>query len=901
MSKKLVLVDGTALAYRNHFSMIKRPLITSKGENTSALYGTLNSLLKIRNKLKPDYLIVTFDSSKPTFRHEKYKEYKSTRAKMPEELARILPVINEAISALNIPVIVVDGVEADDVIGTLALRAEQDGIDVILYSSDKDFLQLIDSKISMLAPGGKSKEDKMWTIENAHEKFGVKPSQILDLLSLMGDSSDNIPGVAGIGVKTAVRLLQKFDSLDEIYSNLDLLSSNEQNKLINNKDLAYLSRDLAEIRTDIPIQIEWDEAKLGEPDHSRLIPILTEYELVTLIRKLLPKHTDTATGSEKYELIKSIGKLESIIDSLCRASKIVIDTETTSQNPMDASLVGISFTSEEREGYYAPLAHRDEGSLFEHPDNLPKKAAYEIIQKLLSSDSLKIGQNIKYDLKVLFRHGLELHGNIFDTMVAAYLIEPGTYKYNLDLLALKFLQYQMTSFIDLAGKGKKQKTFDTINLEKAAKYSCEDADITLRLANIFEDKLRKLELWELFDELEMPLIPVLTRMEMTGVRLDVDKLNKMAKELESEKNSIAKRIFEITEEQFNIDSPKQLSSILFEKMGLPAKKKTKTGYSTDSSVLHALASKGYEIGELLIKYRELAKLINTYISALPKLINKSTGRIHTTYNQTIAATGRLSSSDPNLQNIPVRGELGAQIRTCFVPQESWLMMSADYSQIELRLMAHLSKDENLISAFTKGSDVHAHTASLITELSMEDITPALRGIAKVVNFGIMYGMSPHGLTQQLHISYEEAKAFINSYFKRYPSVADYIVRIKNYAQEKGYVETIMGRRRYLPDLSSKSHQSREAAKRAAVSTPLQGSAADIIKKSMINIDKRLREKDFKARMLMQVHDELIFEMPEQETESLTKMVRTEMENVVELNVPLIVDIGIGHNWLEAHS
>ena len=898
--KKLVLIDGTALAYRNHFSMIKNPLRNSKGVNTSALYGTLNSLHKIIREVKPDYIIAAFDSRKPTFRHKMFAEYKSTRAKMPDELSELLPVIEEAYEALGIPVMVVDGVEADDVVGTLVKKAEQAGFDVIIYTGDKDFLQLVSPGVSMLAPGRANKPDQLWTYENAHEKFGIRPEQIVDLLALMGDASDNIPGVPGIGEKTAVKLLQEFGSLDGIYQNLDKIKPALRKKLEEGKESAYLSKELATIKTDLPIEIDWEKAKLSEPDPKKLIPILREYELATLMKKLLPEHTDTQTHGEKYQLINSTELLNELISRLEKCDEFALDTETTSEDPMRAELVGLSFTDKPSTGYYIPIAHSSKDSLFGHPDNVPMELVKSKIQPLLTSKKRKIGQNIKYDIKVLWRAGFELGGEIFDTMVASYVLEPSSYQHGLDFLALKYLGHQMTSYKAVAGKGHKAVSFDKVDPKVAAQYSCEDVDITLRLAQILEPKLRELKLWDLFHDLEMPLVWVLADMEMTGIRLDVEKLTQLGDEIRVKQAELMEKIFDIAGERFNLDSPKQLSQILFVKLGLPPKKKTKTGYSTNSEVLSELALEGYEIAELIMQYRELSKLLSTYIDALPKLVNPNTGRIHTTFNQTATATGRLSSSDPNLQNIPARGELGQRIRSCFVPKEGWLMMSADYSQIELRLMAHFSEDPTLIEAFKKGFDIHSYTASLITGLPMEDITPDLRRAAKTVNFGIMYGMSPHGLSQQLRITHEEAAAFINSYFERYPKVKEFVEKTIKFAEEHGYVETIMGRRRYIPEIKSESHQMREAAKRAAINTPLQGSAADIIKKAMINIHKRLREEKFSAKMLLQVHDELVFEVPREEVEKLRNMVKEEMEGVVELRVPLVVDIVVGDNWAEAH-
>ncbi|MCD6417733.1 DNA polymerase I [bacterium] len=900
MPEKLILIDGTALAYRNHFSMIRNPLRNSRGVNTSALFGVLNSLAKIIREQNPDYIIFSFDSSKPTFRHEKYPEYKSTRAKMPDELSQILPVIKLAVEALNIPVLEIDGVEADDVVGTIANKAAERGIETIIYTGDKDFLQLLRPGIKMLAPGRAQKPDILWTHENAFNKFGVEPEQIVDLLALMGDSSDNIPGVPGIGEKTAVKLLKQWGSLDNIYANLDKIKGSVRKKLAENKDSAYLSRELATIRQNLPIEIDFDRAKLQEPDGEKLLPILKEYELASLVKKFLPEHTDTEREEEKYILISSLDELSSLADELLKSEKICFDTETTSTDAMTARLVGISFTNAQKKGFYIPIAHRQSGGLFESPDNIDFDAAKPFLKKIFSSDIEKIGQNIKYDMKVLKRAGIDVGGNIFDTMIAAYLIDPGSHQHGLDFLALKFLGHTMTSYSDVAGKGKSEKNFDEVEPKTAAKYSAEDVDITFRLAEIFERKLKEMNLWELFRKLEMPLVPVLMDMEMTGIALDEEYLSEIGERAQAEMEKMRAEIFALAGEEFNIDSPKQLSHILFDVLGIPPVRRTKTGYSTDAQVMQELELQGYEIAEKIVRYREMSKLLSTYIHTLPKLVNAETGRIHTTFNQAVAATGRLSSSDPNLQNIPIRNELGAEIRKCFIPEDGWLMMSADYSQIELRLLAHFSEDENLVSAFLRGEDIHNFTASLITGLPQDAITPKLRRIAKTVNFGIMYGQSSYGLAQQLKITNEEAAAFIDNYFKRYPKVRSCLDSIIQFAEENGYVETIMGRRRYLPDVKSESHQMREAAKRAAINTPFQGSAADIIKMAMISIHRELEEQKFSARMLLQVHDELVFEFPPGEEKSLVELVREKMSNVVKLKVPLVVDIGIGRNWGEAH-
>ncbi len=900
MPEKLVLIDGTALAYRNHFSMIKNPLRNSKGVNTSALFGVLNSLVKIIREQKPDYIIFSFDSRKPTFRHKKYPEYKSTRAKMPDELSELLPAIKSAVAAMNIPVFEIDGVEADDVVGTIAKRASEQGIETIIYTGDKDFLQLLRPGIKMLAPGRAKKPDKLWTDENAGEKFGVKPQQIVDLLALMGDSSDNIPGVPGIGEKTAVKLLQEWENLDNIYANIDEITGSVRKKLAENKELAYLSRDLATIRSNLDISINLDDAKLREPDASKLIPILNEYELASLVKKLLPEHTDTESENEEYRLVSSLDELAQIAEKLSKSEKICFDTETTSKNAMSAELVGISLTDAPQKGYYIPLAHHQSGGLFESPENIPMETAKPHIEKILSSKGTKIAQNIKYDLKILKRTGINVDGAFFDTMIAAYLIDPSSHRHGLDALALKYFGHTMTSYSDVVGNGKSEKNFNEIEPKIAAKYSCEDADITFRLAHIFESKLRALNLWNLFQRIEMPLIAVLLDMEMTGIKLDEERLSKIGSEARRKMEEVKSEIFDIAGEEFNIDSPKQLSHILFDVLAIPPLRKTKTGYSTDAQVMQELELQGYEIAEKIVRYREMSKLLSTYINALPKLINPQTGRIHTTFNQAVAATGRLSSSEPNLQNIPIRHEFGAEIRKCFIPQNGWLMMSADYSQIELRLLAHFSQDGNLISAFLRGDDIHAYTASLITGLPQDTITQELRRVAKTVNFGIMYGQSPYGLAQQLKITNEEAAAFIDNYFQRYPQVRKYLDSIEKFAEENGYVETISGRRRYLPEIESESHQMREAAKRAAVNTPFQGSAADIIKMAMISIHKKLKSQKFSAKMLLQVHDELIFEFPPNEEKKLTDLVRAEMSNVVQLRVPLVVDIGIGSNWGEAH-
>ncbi len=903
MTKKLILIDGTALAYRHYFSQIRNPLRNSKGVNTTALFGVLSNVLKLIEHDKPQALIVAFDAGGKTFRHELYGDYKATRVKMPDELAELMPIITEALKVLEISVVEQTGYEADDIVGTLAFQAHEQGFDIVIYTGDKDFFQLLQPGIEILTPAkADGSDEKLWTVENAHEKFGVPASSVIDLLALMGDSSDNIPGLPGVGEKTAVKLLLQFGSMENVLAHASEIPGALGKKILENKDLAILSKDLATIRTDMPFIFSAQDAMPKTPNLERIMPILREYELLSLASKITPSSSpDTARNGETYLLVDSYKRFEQLANELCTTQKFVFDTETTSENAMIAKIVGISFCMEARKAFYLPFDHKQEGGLFAHPDNLDFEKCRALLKEIFASRALKIGQNIKYDMKVLKNAGIDVAGEVFDTMVASYLLDPGTHRHGLDELAFKHFAHTTTKFENITGKrGSKQITFDFVEPKKACDYSCEDADITMRLYELFAPALEKLNVKNLFEKIEMPLVRVLFEMEMAGISLNVAQLEELGREASVKRAELAKTICDAAGMEFNVDSPKQLGEVLFEKMGLPGKRKTKTGFSTDADVMEKLAAQGFEIAKEVVQYREMAKLLSTYIEALPKLICPKTGRVHTTFNQTVAATGRLSSSDPNLQNIPVRTPFGARIRECFVPKAGFLLMSADYSQIELRLMAHFSADPNLVAAFNENLDIHAHTASVIFGKPLIEVNREMRSAAKTVNFGVIYGQGAFALSEQLGIPYSEADAFINQYFEKYPKIKDFVEAQAEFATQHGYVETIMGRRRYLPEISAESNQMRQAAKRVAVNTPLQGSAADIIKSAMINIDNRLKQNELAVTMLLQVHDELVFEFAPTTQEVLTEIVKSEMEKVVQLSVPLVADIGIGANWLVAH-
>jgi len=902
-NKKLFLIDGSALAYRSYFAFARNPLINSKGENTSAVFGFLNSLLKIIDEQQPHYLAAVFDTPEPTFRHKIYPEYKATREKMPDEMSEQLPRIKQVLDVLKVPVIEIPGLEADDIMGALAKQAEKQGIETFLVTGDKDFFQLVSSMIKVYNPR-RSGEEEILDEEGVAKKIGLPPAKIIDYLSLMGDSSDNVPGVPGIGPKTAVDILRQFNNLEDVYENLNQIKRDTiRNKLTENRDQAFLSRELITLSTHISVPVNIEQLKRGSPDSVRAFELMKELEFNSLL--------DRFSGEEKveefnYVTIGDLEQLKQFIVQLGKCRQFTIDLETTDVDPMKADIVGLSFSWKEDEAYYIPVVDENIAlttDLFNQKEfhGLPLKTVLNSLKPILEDGTInKCGQNVKYDMLILTRKGIEVKGIDFDTMVASYVVNPSLRQHNLDALALTYLNYQKIPTKALIGTGKKQISMAEVPIEEVSRYACEDADFTQRLRHVLEPKLDEYGLKKLFDEVELPLICVLMDMERNGVSLNVPYLNQMSEELEGRLDQLIENIYQLSGQEFNINSTKQLADILFNKLKLPVIKRTKTGPSTDVTVLEALA-RDHQLPRELLEYRQLTKLKSTYVDALPKLINPKTRRVHTSYNQTVAATGRLSSSDPNLQNIPIRTEIGRKIRESFIPvDDNHVILDADYSQIELRIMAHLSQDPTLIKAFQQGKDIHRETAALVFKVLPEDVTDDMRRRAKEVNFGIMYGMGPYGLASRLEIPQEEAEMFIINYFASYPRIQEFMMNAQDFARKNGYVTTLLNRRRYLPDIHSDNRRVREFAERNAINTPIQGTAADLIKVAMIKIFNQLKEKKLSTKMIMQVHDELVFEVPKKEIDVVKEMVRSEMENAIELSVPIKVDIGIGKNWLEAH-
>ncbi len=837
-------------------------------------------------------MAVVFDTKAPTFRHEIFKDYKSTRAKMPQEMSEQLPRVRQVTESMNLPILEIDGFEADDLMGTLARRAKEKGLKVVLVTGDKDFLQLVDEDVKVLNPRRGGEEPELLDRAGVEKKFGVPPEKVIEVLALMGDTSDNVPGIPGIGEKTALELIKKFGSLEKVLKNAELVKrKNVQKGLKEHADLARLSKRLVTIDTNVPFELELSQLKRKAFDLPRLKELFKELEFTRLLQEISPLDKEEQVN---YQIVKSERELKKLVSELKDAGEFALDTETSSLNPIDAELVGISFSFKEKEAFYVPVGHTDRKS------NLDSTFVKENLKELLEDENIKkVGHNLKYDLEVLRRYRVELQGIHFDTMVASYLLNPSFRQHNLNYLALEHLDHKMIPISDLIGSGKKQKNFAEVTVDDACNYSCEDVDFTLRLKEIFSPKLSLLSLEKLFFEVELPLLEVLAEMEMVGVSIDVKHLKKLSKQSEEQLEKLSLRIYDKAGRKFNINSPQQLSQILFEDLKLPSVRKTakKTGLSTDIGVLVTLA-KEHPLPGLLLEYRQLSKLKSTYIDVLPKLVNKRTKRIHTSFNQTVTATGRLSSSDPNLQNIPIRTDLGKQIRKAFIPRDKkFLILSADYSQVELRILAHFSGDHTLMNSFKKGEDIHNRTASEVFGVRIDRVTPEERAIAKTTNFSIIYGVSAYGLSQQTNMTVQEAAMFIDVYFKRYPKVKEYIEGMIELARKQGFVTTLLGRRRYIPEIGSPNRQKREFAERTAINTPIQGSAADLIKVVMIDIARDL--KKYKSKMILQVHDELVFEVHKDELDEVKKMVKDKMENTVDLEVPIKVDINVGENWLEA--
>jgi len=888
--KTIFLIDGSGYIYRAFHAI--RGLTNSKGFPTNAVFGFTRMLMKLLEEKISDRMVMFFDSKGPTFRHDMYAAYKANRPPMPEELSVQIPYIHQVTQAFNIPTFELQGYEADDLIGTTTKKAEEDGYYIVVVTGDKDLKQLISDRAIVWDP----MKDTIVGLQDI-VATGITPSQIIDVMGLSGDTADNVPGVPGIGPKTALSLIQTFGNMERLYEQVDIITKKKQHdNLIQFKDQAMLSKQLVELNTQAPIHFKVSDLKVGEPDSSTLADLFKELEF-TQLQRLFPKKTDLS--KKQYHTIQDVDSLTALITRLKTARRISVDTETTSTNPMLAQIVGISFSIQQDEAFYIPCTHRYLGV----PSQIALAKTLEMLKPVLEDPTIpKIGQNIKYDWIVFERHGIRLNGITFDTMLASYLINPSKRAHNLDQIALDFLDHKTITYEDLTGKkGKNAATFDTVPIDKASTYACEDADITLMACQILNEKMETLSLSKLFQEVEMPLVPVLKDMEMKGVTVDKDKLYKLSNSFDHQLKTIEQSIYDIAEESFNINSTQQLGKILFEKLGLPVQKKTrkKTGYSTDVEVLTTLANH-HELPKLVLRHRTLSKLKSTYTDALIELIHPETGRIHTSYNQTVTATGRLSSSDPNLQNIPIRTEEGKEIRKAFIPQSGWKMISADYSQIELRILAHYSEDKILSKAFEEEEDIHTRTASEVFQVFPSFITEDLRRQAKIINFGIIYGMSPFGLAKALNISQKMAKAYIDNYFGRYRGVKAFIQQVIEDTRKSGQSTTLLGRIRLLPEINSKNRTERQFAERTAINTPIQGTAADLIKIAMIIVHNELKSRKMKTAMLLSVHDEMVFEVPPEEVDAASALIKDKMESVWDLNVPLKVNIEIGNNWASAH-
>jgi DNA polymerase-1 len=891
-NKKIFLIDGSSYVYRAFYAI--RHLATSDGFPTNAVYGFTTMILKVINDYKPDYMAIVFDTKEPTFRDEIYPEYKANRSQAPDELIMQIPHIKKVVEAFNIPSIEKHGFEADDIIGTIARMAEKKGFDTVIITGDKDMVQLVSDKVTLLD----TMKNKTTGVNEVKERFGVTPDKVIDIFGLSGDTSDNIPGVPGIGEKTAMELIKEFGSVENLIKSADKITRDKLRENIKqNTEKAILSKKLFTIKIDVPLDIELDSLKQGTPDTEKLRSIFTELEFGKFIKELAPAKRISHEG---YSLILNKSDFEDLIKSLEKADCFAVDLETTSTDPIDAEIVGISFSCQTDKAFYIPVGHDYEGA----PKQLDIDYVIGKIKPLLENKSIrKIGQNIKYDLAILKKYGVDIKDPISDTMIASYLLNPAKHNHNLEELSREYLEHQIITYKDVAGTGKKEIGFNKVPVEIAGDYSAEDANIAYLLDEILIPKLNEANLYKIYEELELPLVHVLAQMELAGIKVDKKMLEKLSSDFEIRLDKIRRTLYKLvpngmpdgTGKEFNLDSPKQLQVILYDKLGLKRGKKIKTGFSTDSDTLSKLAQE-HEFPEQLLEYRALTKLKSTYLDALALLINKKTLRVHTSYNQTVTATGRLSSSDPNLQNIPIRTEEGRKIRQAFIPEKGCIFIAADYSQIELRLLAHLSKDESLIEAFKNDEDIHSHTASEIFNVKSEAVTDEMRRMAKTINFGIIYGMSAHGLAMQLKISHEMAQAYIDNYFARYPRVKDYFETVIADCQENGYVQTLMGRKRFFSEMNSSNPTVRGFAERAAINAPLQGSAADIMKKAMINIYKKINSDKLKTKMVLQVHDEMIFESPKEEKDKIVNLALNEMEGVIKLSVPLKVDVSYGENW-----
>ncbi len=887
-AQRLYLIDGSSYIYRAYYAI--RQLSNSKGLATNAVLGFTKMLLKVVREEQPDHLAIIFDAKGPTFRKEIYPEYKANRSAMPEDLRPQIPLIKELVQAFNMPALELVGYEADDIIATLARRFAAEGMAVTIVTGDKDLMQVVDERIRLLD----TMKDRVVGLKEVAERFGGTPDKVIEVQALAGDSSDNVPGVPGIGEKTAKQLIQDFGSVENLLANIDKVSGKKrQENLRQFGDQARLSKQLVTLIDDLAMDIDYEQLKLSEPDRKKLTDLFKELEFHKLLQEF---SSDQRASGEGYRLVQSEAELDEMLAALQKAELIAFDTETTSLDPLRADLVGLSFSVEAEQGWYIPVGHRYLGA----SEQLDCQMVLDKLRPLLGDPQrAKVAQNGKYDLLVLRRAGLEVAGLSFDTMLASYLANPAAKSHSLDNLAGDLLGYRTISFSEVCGSGRNRIGFEEVEVEKALIYATEDADITLRLQQKLAPQLAETGQQQLFDEVEMPLLTVLADMEWAGIRIDSEFLGSLSKEMEGKIRTLEEEIHRVAGGPFNVASPKQLGEVLFERLNLPRGKKTKTGWSTDVEVLTKLAEE-HDIAARILDYRSLAKLKSTYCDALPKLVHPDTGRIHTSFNQAVTATGRLSSSEPNLQNIPIRSEEGRRIRGAFVPAEGNLLLAADYSQVELRILAHMADEPALKESFANGEDIHTRTASEIFGVFLELVTPEMRRSAKTINFGVLYGMSAFGLAKALNIGRKEAQEYIDSYFGRYPKVLEFMEAKKEEGRQQGYVNTLFGRRCSVAEINSRNGAVRGYAERNAINYPIQGTAADIIKIAMVAISRRLQQEKLQARMVLQVHDELVFDVPEGELETLQALVREEMEGAASLSVPLLVDIGSGHNWREAH-
>ena len=922
--EKLFLLDAYALIYRAYYAFIKNPRINSKGFNTSAILGFVNTLEEVLRNENPTHIGIAFDPAGPTFRHEAYEQYKAQREATPEAIKLSVPIIKDIIRAYHIPILEVMGYEADDVIGTLATAAGKKGITTYMMTPDKDYGQLVSENVFMYRPKYGDKEFEVLGVKEVTEKYNIQNTdQVIDMLGLMGDAADNIPGCPGVGEKTAQKLIAQFGSIENLLEHTDQLKGAIKAKVENNKEQIAFSKFLATIKIDVPIELKMDELKREEPDEAELRKIFEELEFRTLIDRIFKTEkksapqpvpsepdlfgffTDNNTDGAKisnlttlsdinsdYQLLDNEDKIEQFLRNILTKDIFSLDTETTGTDPITAELVGMSFSYAENQAFYIPVPKE-------------KEEVLKIVNKLKplfeNEKSLKVGQNIKYDMLVLANYGVEVKGPLFDTMIAHYVLQPELH-HNMDYLAEVYLKYQTVPIEDLIGpKGKNQRNMRDLSPTEVYKYACEDADVTLKLKNVLEKELEENGVKSLFEEIEMPLVPVLAYMERNGVRIDTEALKETSKHFTTRMEAIEEEVHQMAGMDFNVSSPKQVGEVLFDHLKIVEKaKKTKTGqYVTSEEVLESLRGKHEIVGKIL-EYRGLKKLLSTYIDALPLLVNPKTQRIHTSFNQTVTATGRLSSSNPNIQNIPIRNEDGKEIRKAFIPDDGCEFFSADYSQIELRIMAHLSGDPHMVAAFSSGQDIHASTAAKIYKVNLEDVTREQRSKAKTANFGIIYGISVFGLAERLNVERKEAKELIDGYFENYPHVKEYMDKSIQVAREQGYIETIFKRKRYLPDINSRNAVVRGYAERNAINAPIQGSAADIIKVAMIRIYERFKKEGLKSKMILQVHDELNFSVVPEEKEKVQQIVISEMEGAYKMKVPLVADCGWGQNWLTAH-